>query len=185
MSCFIGTSFPSSEPVWQSWQRPIPLPAVTRMSQRQPRPLLVPRAVTRPLAWPGQSGHRALLTLSRRTPRDLGAPGRTHRRQTMLSRQGPVTATSSQRHSRSRKAARASSMFPTLQKMLVRMPVRVRCCTSTHSSPAGDEPQLGQGRGGSAGGFNKPWASPSESHSLEHLKCSAAVAKLQTTKIKL
>lgn len=59
----------------------------------------------------------------------------THHRQTMLRRQGPVTATKSQCHSLTRYAVKASSMFPTLQKMLVRTPEKVRCSMSTHSIP--------------------------------------------------
>jgi len=68
----------------------------------------------------------------------------THHRQTMLRRQGPVTATNSQCHSRTRYATMASSMFPTLQNMLIRIPEKVRCCMSTHSIPA-------RGRQSSAG----------------------------------
>lgn len=75
--------------------------------------------------------------------------GCTHHRQTMLRRQGPVTATNSQCHSRTKYATMASSMFPMLQKMLVRIPDKVRCSMSTHSIPA-------RGRQRSAGTHRAP-----------------------------
>lgn len=48
--------------------------------------------------------------------------------------QGRVTVSSSHRQSRIRYPTKASSITPTVQKVLLRTPPTVRCLTSSHSS---------------------------------------------------